>query len=110
VANASVTRTNRPGVTASLTHTMGDHTILGGFWYERAKHRQTGTMVPVDNFGNFDPWLQDGAIKRADGTLFQSRDWVTKSIGYQAFLQDTDVADGRQGDHQLRPAYPAPEA
>lgn len=91
VANASVTRTNRPGVTASLTHTIGDHTILGGFWYENAKHRQTGTMVPVDNFGNFDPWLQNNAVRRADGSLFQSRDWVTKSIGWQAFLQDTVV-------------------
>ncbi|CAH0163069.1 hypothetical protein SRABI118_00808 [Massilia sp. Bi118] len=91
IANASVTRTNRPGVTASVTHTVGDHTILGGFWYENAKHRQTSPMVLVDNNGGFDPWLQDNAIDRPNGTAYNFRDWVTKSIGWQAFLQDTVV-------------------
>jgi iron complex outermembrane receptor protein len=90
MANASVTRTNRPGITSSLTYTMGDHQILGGFWYERAKHRQTGTMVPVTSLGEpVDPYLQDQAVHRADGSLFQSRDWNTISTAYQAFLQDT---------------------
>jgi iron complex outermembrane receptor protein len=91
VANASVTKTNRPGVTASVTHTIGDHTILGGIWYERAKHRQTGPMVQVDANGNFDSFLQDNKIVRADGTPFESRDWNTISTAYQAFLQDTFV-------------------
>jgi len=91
-ANASVTRTNRPGVTTSVTHTIGNHTILGGFWYEDAKHRQTGPMVRVDNSGYYDPWLQDNQVFRADGTPFNSRNWQTKSTAYQAFLQDTIVA------------------
>jgi iron complex outermembrane receptor protein len=91
VASASVTRTQRPGVTASVTYTMGDHTILGGVWYEKATHRQTGPMVAVDNNGGFDPYLQDNQIMRPDGTPFESRDWKTVSTAYQAFLQDTFV-------------------
>ena len=90
VANSSVTKTQRPGVTASITHNVGNHQILGGFWYERATHRQTGPMVPVDNFGNpRDQWLQDGQINRPDGTPFESRDQKTISTAYQLFLQDT---------------------
>jgi iron complex outermembrane receptor protein len=90
MANASVTRTQRPGITSSLTYTVGDHQILGGVWYERANHRQTGTMVPVNANGNpVDPYLQNQAVRRPDGSLYQSRDWKTISTAYQAFLQDT---------------------
>jgi iron complex outermembrane recepter protein len=90
VANSSVTKTYRPGITSSLTWTAGNHEILGGFWYERARHQQTGTMVKVTDSGEpVDYFLQDGAIRRPNGTLFQSRDWNTISTAYQAFLQDT---------------------
>ena len=90
VANASTTKTQRPGLTTSLTYTVGNHTILGGFWWERAKHRQTGSAVPVDNFGNMsDIYLRDPQILRQDGTSYQSRNWSTVSTGYQAFIQDT---------------------
>lgn len=90
VANSSVTKTFRPGITSSLTWTLGNHEILGGFWYERARHQQTGTMVKVGPDGQpVDYFLQDGAITRPDGSRFQSRDWMTISTAYQAFLQDT---------------------
>jgi iron complex outermembrane receptor protein len=89
VANASVTRTQRPGVTASLTHTIGNHELLGGFWYEKATHRQTGPMVAVDANGNYDWYLQDKQFVRPDGTPFESRDNRTISTAYQAFVQDT---------------------
>ncbi|MGJ9417887.1 TonB-dependent receptor [Massilia sp. CMS3.1] len=90
MANASVTNTKRPGITSSLTYNLGDHQILGGFWVERARHRQTGTMVPVTDDGRpVDPYLQHFAVRRADGSLFQSRDWNTISTAYQAFIQDT---------------------
>jgi len=90
VANSSVTRTNRPGVTASITHTIGDHQILGGFWYERATHEQFGPMVLVDANGNAnDIWLKEGRVMRPDGTPYQSRDWKTLSSSNQIFLQDT---------------------
>jgi iron complex outermembrane receptor protein len=90
VANSSVTKTQRPGVTTSLTWNVANHTILGGVWYERAKHRQTGPAELVDNNGNFaDPYLRDDQILRPNGTPYQSRDWRTVSTAYQAFIQDT---------------------
>jgi len=90
VANSSVTRTKRPGVTTSLTYDLGAHQLLGGFWYERADHRQTGPMVPVTNAGEpVDFYLRDQQIHRPDGSLFQSRDNNTISTAYQLFLQDT---------------------
>lgn len=97
VANASVTRTQRPGVTASVTHTFGNHELLAGGWYEKATHRQTGPMVPVTNAGDpVDAYLQDQKIVRPDGTPFSSRDHRTISTGYQAFVQDTiSMLDGK---------------
>ncbi|AZP11744.1 TonB-dependent receptor [Undibacterium parvum] len=90
VASSSVTRTNRPGITASLTHTIGMHQILGGFWYERAVHEQFAPMVAVDAAGNAaDIWMQEGRINRPDGSQFQARDQKTISTAYQFFLQDT---------------------
>jgi iron complex outermembrane recepter protein len=92
VANSSVTHTTRPGITSSLTWSVGDHTILGGFWFERAKHDQTGPAVIVNADGSpYDYFLQQGQIRRPDGSLFQSRDWHTVSTAYQAFLQDTMI-------------------
>ncbi|SDH83788.1 iron complex outermembrane recepter protein [Janthinobacterium sp. YR213] len=90
VANASVTKTFRPGVTASLNWSSGNHDVLGGFWYERARHQQTGPMLALSNDGiSQDPWLQNGQILRPDGTPAQSRNWMSISTAYQFFLQDT---------------------
>jgi iron complex outermembrane receptor protein len=89
VANASVTRTQRPGVTTSVTHTFGNHEVLVGFWYEKATHQQTGPMVPVNADGTYDVWLQKNKVLRPDGTPFESRDNRTISTAYQGFMQDT---------------------
>jgi iron complex outermembrane receptor protein len=89
VANASVTRTQRPGVTTSVTHTFGNNEVLAGFWYEKATHQQTGPMVKVNADGTYDVWLQKDKILRPDGTPFESRDNRTISTAYQLFLQDT---------------------
>lgn len=90
VANSNFTRTNRPGVTTSVTHTIANNQILFGFWYERATHEQYGPAVRVDNIGEpFDKFLTQGQILRPDGTPFQSRDQRTISTGYQFFAQDT---------------------
>lgn len=90
VANSSVTSTKRPGITTSLVHTIGNHQILGGFWYERATHEQFGPMVKVNAEGYAtDAWLKEGRVMRPDGTPFQSRDWRTISSSSQVFLQDT---------------------
>jgi len=90
VAGASVTRTNRPGLTTSATYSIGNHTILGGFWFERAKHEQTSPAVRGDNNGNVaDVYLTEDQIFRPDGSNYQLRDWKTISTAYQLFLQDT---------------------
>lgn len=90
MANASHTDTKRPGITSSLNYTWNNHSILGGFWYERAKHRQTGPMVPVTSDGRpVDPYLQIYQVRRPDGSLYMSRDWDTVSTAYQFFIQDT---------------------
>jgi iron complex outermembrane recepter protein len=90
VANSSVTRTTRPGVTAEINYQLGEHALKFGVWYERAQHRQTGPAVSVDNEGNpADVWLRSGRLTRADGSDFQSRDWKTVSPAYQFYLADS---------------------
>jgi len=90
VANSGITRTKRPGVIASVTHTIGQNEILAGFWYERASHRQTGPSVPVLADGTpVDYYLQSNQFLRPDGSAVQSRDNLTVSTAYQLFAQDT---------------------
>jgi len=90
VASASVTKTFRPGVTSSLTWTVDNHEILGGFWYERARHQQTGPMLRLGNDGSTaDEYLEDDRILRPNGHYATSRDWMSVSTAYQFFLQDT---------------------
>ena len=89
VANSSVTKTNRPGITTEISHLWGNHQMKLGFWYERAQHRQTGPAVAVDANGNpADQWLRDGRILRPDGSQFNSRDWLTTSPAYQTYFSD----------------------
>ena len=101
VANSSVTRTNRPGVTAEVSHSLGAHVLKFGLWYERAEHRQTGPAVRVDNNGDFDQWLRENQILRPSGTPYQSRDWLTISPAYQAYVADTFSFDGDKGSLTL---------
>jgi iron complex outermembrane receptor protein len=89
VANSSVTKTNRPGITAEVSHQLGNHALKLGFWYERAQHKQTGPAVGVDANGNpVDQWLRNGRILRPDGSEFNSRNWLTISPAYQAYFSD----------------------
>jgi iron complex outermembrane receptor protein len=97
VANSSITRTRRPGITAELSHALGNHQLKLGVWYERAEHRQTGTAVKVDNQGNFDQWLRNDVILRPNGTPFESRDWLTVSPAYQVYVADTLNFDSDKG-------------
>jgi iron complex outermembrane receptor protein len=92
VDNGSITRTYRPGITSTLIYTWGDHQILGGVWFERARHQQTGPAVPVDANGfpaGYDYYQQTGQILRPDGHPYEFRDSLTRSNVKQAFLQDT---------------------
>ncbi len=98
VARASVTKTSRPGITAELNKTIGDHQLRVGLWYEQANHRQTQPAVTVDNNGNpADIWLQNGQIKRPDGSSYQGRDWESISTAYQAYVSDNISFMGDRG-------------
>ncbi len=90
VAGSSVTRTQRPGITTSITETLDNNTIFGGIWLEQAHHLQTSPIVPVDDAGNMASiWLNSNFIDRPDGTPYEARDWRTISTAWQFFLQDT---------------------
>ncbi|WP_457354287.1 TonB-dependent receptor [Roseateles sp. P5_D6] len=89
VGRASVTKTMRPGITGELSTTLDSHYLKLGLWYERAQHRQTQPGVRINADGTpADPWLQDGCIKRTDGTCYEGRDSKTISTAYQIYLND----------------------
>jgi iron complex outermembrane recepter protein len=72
-----------------MIYTSGAHLLKLGIWYERAQHRQTGPAVPVDAQGNpATVWLNSSQITRADGSLFQSRDWDTISTASALYVSD----------------------
>jgi len=98
VANSSITRTQRPGITGEISYNWGAHLLKAGVWYEHTVHRQTGPMVRVDSQGNpVDPWLREGQIILADGQPFQSRNWLTYSPAFQLYLADTFNFDNDKG-------------
>jgi len=98
VARASVTKTSRPGVTTELSKTIDNHQLRAGLWYEKADHRQTQPAVMVDANGNpNDVWLQNGQILRPDGSVYEGRDWDTKSTAYQAYVSDNISFMGERG-------------
>jgi iron complex outermembrane receptor protein len=89
VGRASVTKTNRPGVTAELSTQLANHYLKLGLWYERANHQQTQPAVKINADGvPSDMWLQEGCIQRANGTCYQGRDTKTISTAYQLYLND----------------------
>ena len=66
------------GATVKLNWALANHRVALGYWYERARHRQTGPATTVDAGGNSaDIWLQGNYLLRADGSAFQLRDWLT---------------------------------
>ena len=98
VAGSSVTKTNRPGITAEINRTFDAHQVKVGVWYERAQHRQTGPIVAVDANGNpADIWLRNGKILRPDGTPYESRDWLTVSPAWQGYFSDSYSFMGDRG-------------
>ncbi len=92
IYRGSVTKTNRPGVNLTASYTLDNQRILGGLWYERARHRQTAPATTFNNAGQIgDLWLANDAalLHYADGSLYQNRDALTISTGESAFIQDT---------------------
>lgn len=92
IYSSSVTETHRPGVTIRLSAQLDNHSLVAGYWYERAHHHLTRPGVLFDNAGNSaDIWLQNSAnyLLRQDGTPFQSRDWLMANTASSLFLQDS---------------------
>jgi len=92
VYRGSLTETYRPGVTVKLSYTLDSNKILGGFWYERARHFQTQPASRVSNSGGIsDRWLgnEDVLVKYNDGSLYEGRNQHTVSTGESVFIQDT---------------------
>ena len=91
VYRSSLTNTNRPGVNARVSTAFGSHRVAAGWWYERARHKQTGPGVRVNSDGtSTDVWLaDDNLILRGDGTPFNLRDQLTISRGGNLFVSDS---------------------
>lgn len=90
VYRGSLTETYRPGATLRLNYQIADHKLTAGYWYERARHRQTRPATTVDNEGKpADLWLEDNLILRADGTSYQGRDERTVSTAHELYIQDS---------------------
>ena len=94
VYRGSLTRTYRPGITLKTSTRIDNHSILAGYWYERARHHQTQPAVMIDDNGNAaDRWLEnsDAYLKLQNGAAYQGRDQMTVSTGSSLFLQDSIV-------------------
>jgi iron complex outermembrane receptor protein len=98
--NGSVTHTDRPGVNVKLDAELAaDNHLSAGIWYERARHRQTGTYVAVDASGAAaDVFMMNSGqwFRYNDGTPVESRNYFTISTGKSLYVQDTfHLADNR---------------
>jgi len=92
IYSSSLTETQRPGITLRLSGQLDNHSLMAGYWYERAHHLLTRPGVTFDNSGtSADAWLQNPAnyLLRQDGTTYQSRDWMTINTAQSLFLQDS---------------------
>jgi iron complex outermembrane receptor protein len=90
--NGSLTHTERPGITTTLSWTLDNQRILAGMWYERAHHRQTSPAAVINRDGTIsDIWENNPAVllRNADGSFYQFRDTLTISTGSSAFIQDS---------------------
>ncbi len=92
VYGSSVTETNRPGVTLKANTRWQNHDILAGYWYEQARHVQTGPRE-VMNSGAIpaDPWQfnTDSYILQQNGQPVMARNEITISTASSLFLQDS---------------------
>lgn len=92
VYRSSITKTHRPGATARVSFALPNHRLSTGYWYERARHRQTGPGTRVDNNGGItDLWLESDSnwVRNVDGSPFQLRDQLTISRAGNFFVNDT---------------------
>ncbi|WP_218585598.1 TonB-dependent receptor [Pseudomonas sp. Marseille-P9899] len=93
----SWTETWRPGVNTKLSWAFNDeHNIDFGYWYERARQRQTQPFIyleadgsPTDIWGNYESSNQ---VRDANGKVVQGRNYFTITPVHKLFVQDTWTA------------------
>ncbi|OLS61356.1 TonB-dependent receptor [Pseudomonas putida] len=90
----SWTETWRPGVNTKLTWAFNDeHTIDFGYWYERARQRQTQPFVTLKPDGSpTDIWADyegSNQARDANGNVIQGRNYFTITPVHKLFVQDT---------------------
>lgn len=81
----SNTNTHRIGVTTSLIYDItDDHLVRAAYTYDRARHRQTGEVGFLDQFGRpLDVFTQNDPITDANGDILQKRDRLSFAILHQ---------------------------
>ena len=89
----SITETWRPGINTSLKWEINDeHTFSTGYWYERARQRQSQPFIPLDSAGkptDISPGYDDGsAVVDANGNTIQGRNYFTVTPAHKLFVQD----------------------
>lgn len=90
VARPTFNDTTRPGVTVRINWQLNNHKLTFGYWFERARLRQTTPATRVNNDGSTaDAWFQSGWILRPDGTPYENGDRLTITTARQPFAQDS---------------------
>jgi iron complex outermembrane receptor protein len=92
VFRSSVTQTQRPGATVKFNWQFGNQRIVAGYWYERARHRQTQPATALSPNGDVPNYFlndETQLIRYTDGTLYQGRNQNTISTADSFFVTDT---------------------
>lgn len=90
----SWTQTWRPGITTKLRWDINDqHSLDVGYWYERARQRQTQPYIGIKSDGNpAELWGEPGGsnqVKDANGNTVQGRNQNTTTPAHRIWVQDT---------------------
>ncbi|ALI00421.1 ferrichrome porin FhuA [Pseudomonas sp. FW306-02-F02-AA] len=93
----SWTETWRPGMTSKLKWDINDeHSLDVGYWYERARQRQTQPYIAIDPGGSpVDIWGDYGASNQLvdrNGKTVQGRHQYTVTPAQKLWIQDTWLA------------------
>ncbi|GKW16220.1 TonB-dependent receptor [Pectobacterium carotovorum subsp. carotovorum] len=90
----SWTETWRPGITTKLKWDISDeHSLDIGYWFERARQRQTQPFIPIQSDGN--PVSISGKpgdanqVTDANGKVVQGRNQFTVTPAHKIWVQDT---------------------
>ncbi|TWI54818.1 iron complex outermembrane receptor protein [Pseudomonas duriflava] len=90
----SWSETWRPGVTTKLKWDFSEqHSLDFGYWYERARQRQTQPFISIEEDGTPDDiWADYGSSNQvvdANGNTVQGRNYYTVTPAQKLWVQDT---------------------